>query len=563
MSGSFFGAAPFGGSSIGFEGQNAPNINNHNLRAVLFLFNPHRGQFQDVGMRPFQYSFDGNFMSDVSEITDLSKTGGAGMSALLTDFMGRHNCAEHMVPSYEVPMLFNASRLEDKYRFILVLTEKGTGLTTGNTLASSVGSSQIRRIYSGYFTEEPYNPLTVSGAQRTLNPNGMMVITHKTVVGTSTEFGAHGARTRVDTRASEEFINPIVASGLMSYASGADQDLYLMTPKNIVSSIETSSEGYSYGVPGAESNLNKDKNSSVMSDVLEQPTHNVAQVIKGMMKHRDDTIVRGRAMTGRVDAFYENDMLAEDAARMNLGRFMDIPRYGNSTPFDLDENRPYSAKTISDMVNGDLDVQDFNLPRPQFYDTADQTQVDLTGQYSSFIAMVVPPILNSVGLNSMSFIYEVKHSYGQVMDNFIIGDAEPHWNLPVNDGKIMALAAEVELKKGIFSAILSSMGSFRVEVRANTTGNTVVRLDLIDQGLRCMADFEVPSCLGGLISPLIGNSRVNHHNSEQLTGLYSIASGISGNDSQMVGDGDFTQFSQGQFQQQVQRSLGYPDVLSD
>jgi hypothetical protein len=570
MSGSFFGSSSFGNVSVGYNGQNAAGPGNTRQKGILILFRPYPNQFGgDVGLRPFQYSFDGNFVADVQELTDVTKKGSAPNAALLAEFEDRYNLNDQMMPSFNASMMFQSSRLSEKYRFILILTESGQGLVTGNTLAANVGSKQMRRIYSGYFQDEPYNPVS-HGNGRTLNPNAFMVITHKTVIDAATTHGMYGSTMHVNARASEEVINSPVAAAYTLHAN-ADDDMYLMTPRNVVNTIDTTSEGYSFAVPGAESNLKVDRGSHVLSDVLEQPDQNVKTILRGIMSYQDDVTTRSYSMTGRAAGYYDNEFMQDDAMRMTLGRHMDIPRWKHTSSFDLALDTPYSAQTINDMVGGDLDIQDYNQPRPLYYDTADQAVADIINQWSHLIATVVPPILNTVGLNAMQFVYEAKRTMGQPMDQFITYGAESHWPLPNNDAIAVARRVEVDLKKGIFASMLHSLGSFSVEVTANTTGMTVVRLNLIDMGMMSQCDFEWPSCLGGLVSPLIGGSRVNNHNSEQMTGLYGMITGTKTGEAGFNDDDkqfqamalqQFSTFNSGSGEQ-FNSSAGYPDILSD
>ena len=518
LTGSYFG------DDIGFGQSPNNDLMKTNSRAVLYVFKPYQNQFGDVGMRPFIYNFDENFLHGAQEITDLSKRGSADAPMMMESLMTQNNLNDHLMPSSMPSMVFKGSHLTDRWRFILILTEAASDLSIGNTVLSSNSNSQMRRIYNGYFEDEPFNPATFSTSRRTLNPNSFMVITHKTIVGTATEHGQHGGRTMLNTWASEEVIHPQLSKALTA-GVGMGGDLFLMTPENCINSIDSTEDGYSTAVPGAHSSIARDTGAHVMSDILEQPAHNVAQVVKGMIKYQDEVSHRDRLSSRRVNSYFEDSFMDESLQRQKLGRYMSLGRSRRMGRFDLDVDSRISPVDLDAMVDGALDVIDFDIERPIYYETADQEEASITNQYSFLIASVISPILNSAGLNQMQFEYEIARIRGQVQDNFIVYSAASNWPVPDDDLRSMTIAVKVELINGIFATIFGSKGDFNVKVSADATGMTQVRLSLVGMGIRNPVDFELPSFMGGLITPLIGDAASNATNSESIETMYNIATG--------------------------------------
>ena len=524
MSLNLAGSSYFGETDFGHTQQNAGNVMDTDQKAMLYVFKPYQNQFADVGLRPFQYNFDENFIAETQQISDLSKRGSAQSSSLISGLMASTNLNDNMMPSFASSMVFKASHLSDRYRFILLLTEGANNLINGNTIAASHSNSHVRRIYTGYFEDEPFNPTTFSDSRRTLNPNAFMVITHKTVMGTSLQHGQFGSRTEINTHSSEEIIHPQLAKGLIGY-SQANTDLFLMTPSNCINSIETNEDNVSIAIPGAHSNMSRDIGANVVADILEQPGHNVAQIVKGMIRFQDDITQHNRLSSRKVDRYFADDFADESIARMKLGKYMDLPRSRMMSAFDLDLDGRISADDIDRKVGGQLQVIDFDLERPMYYETADQMEASVTNQYSFLIAAVIVPILSSAGLNAMNFEYQIARRSGQIQEDFRTNSAEPNWPVPQSDLLSMAKAVEMELINGIFATIFHSKGDFHVAVNANATGMTVIRLSLVGQGYVNRVDFELPSCMGGMISPLIGDARDNATNSEAIETLYNVATG--------------------------------------
>lgn len=533
------GPTYFNPDSFGDNNQNIKNSMANTAKAVLYVFNPYENQFVDIGMRPFQYRFDDNFISDTKEMSALAMQGKARAGPLVADLMQSPRLSDNMMSSYAAPMQFRASHLSSRHRFILILTESASGLVNGNhTLAATGSSSQMRRIYTGFFTDEPMNFRTFSDTKHTLNPNAMMVITHKTVVGTTIDMGGWGSRTNINSLSSEEIIHPELSNTLIGRDFHKQGGLFLMTPENCMNSIEEGTDGITIAVPGAHSDITRDKGTLVASDLLEQPKHNVTQIVKGMIRNMEDQASKGRLSMNRGESWLEDEFMEGAADRRRLARYMSLPRWQPTSIFDLDINSQISPQTLSDMVNGELHILPIEKERPQYYETADQMEASFTNQYSSLIASVVGPVLNAAGMNAMQFTYEVVKRNNQKMDNFQTHSAEANWPVPNQDLVGMTTAVEYELVNGILDTIFHAMGAFHVLVNANATGMTSVRLNLVDQGYRSAAAFEIPTCLGGLISPLLGDIGSNTHNSEQVENLYSTASGTNTSVYQNFNDND-------------------------
>jgi hypothetical protein len=511
-------------AGFGFSSQNAGGVMDTSHGAILYIFKPYRGQIGDVAMRPFQYTFDDNFLNDVEERMDLSSKGSARAATLVDNLMDSTNLTNYMMPSHKPAMTFHGNHLDRNYRFILIFTTKASSLNIGQTVIGAGSNAMIRRIYTGYFTDDPVNMATFSSNRHTLNPNAYMVITHKTIVNSGIMHNAYGSRSVLNTKASEEVVHGQISLNLTGL-NGPRNDLYLMTPENCFNSIVSGDGQTHIAVPGAYSSLNGDKGANVVADVLEMPKHNVAQVVRGMIRYRDEVTTKEQLTMYRQDRLFDDELLDEAHHRMKIAGHMALPRSNKMDEFDLDLDRPVSPVDLEKLVNGDLQVMPFDLERPMFYETADQQDLSITNMYSSLIVSVICPLMSAAGLNAIQFTYEIADRQGQVFDDFIPVSAEPLVTISNPDVLKMVKAVSVELINGVFDVIFKSKGAFTVMVSANTTGMTIVRLSLIGMGLTNRVDFEIPSCMGGLISPLLGDAASNANNSEAVEGLYNTATG--------------------------------------
>jgi hypothetical protein len=516
-------------------GQDTPNVMATQEKAVLYVFKPFANQFGDVGLRPFQYIFDENFTQTAQEISDMSKRGVADAPSIVSQLMAHNNLSDHLMPTMESRMVMRSSRLNDAYRFILILSENSRDLAGGNTLAATSPNAQIRRIYNGFFQDEPFNFQTFSTSGHTLNPNAMMA---------TVQHGRFGAENFLNTQTSEEIFQPQIAKNLLGHLGGRrDDSFFMMTPENCVNSYESAGPGHHMYMPGT-ADLSREQGASVVADVLEQPAHNVSHIMRGMIRFQDEVSHRSRLNMNNVDNYYADEFLEESIGRGKISRYLQIGRSKPQTSLDLDVDTNISAQDLDNLVGNRLHVVPFDIARPIYYETADQMEISVTNQYSFLIASVIAPLLNAAGLASMSFMYQVATRQGQVVEDFKTNAAEPSCIIPTETTLKIVKAVEVELRNGIFSTIFGSKGDFHVLVNANTTGNTTVRLTLVGQGYRNPVNFEVPTCMGGLISPLLGDSMSHAHNSEQIEMLYNVATGSNGNsNNNHVPQNDFLGFS--------------------
>lgn len=514
----------FGESHIGHTQQNAANVTMTDAAAILYVFNPYEGQFQDVGLRPFNYRFDTNFLSDIQEISDNAKRAIGSASALIGGLEAKSNLSDYIVPTPGANLAFRASQLSHHHRFILVLTDTGGGLQMPNT-AFSTGNNKLRRIYSGYFMDEPFGRMGLGGNYN-LNPNAVMVITHKTVVGMTTDSSQWGSFSRLTTHSSDEIFNRQATQSLTSVnVGGAGNEVHLMTPDSCLNEIDMTEEGGTIVVPGQNSAVHKWKGSNLVSSILEQPEQNVSHVVKGLIKYQDDQTNRNTMLGRRGMASFDDVYVDEGHHRMMMASHLKLPRSGYNSKFDLDVDSVISPVDIDNMVNHQLQIVPFDLKRPMYYETLDQFEASVLNQYSFLIASVVCPIISSVGLNDLEFVFEVANMNGRIEPNWTIHGATPNYPVGEEELRKMVRSAQVELESGIFRTIFDSKGDFGVAVKANSTGMTVVRLVLAGQGYNNTVDFEFPSCMGGLVSPLLGDAASRMQNSHEIESLFNIAAG--------------------------------------
>lgn len=502
--------------------------------AVLFVFRPYANQFLDVAHRPMNYRFDESFLQGMQQLSEDAKRPDVREKHLLGDFTSKMNMSDYMMPSAQPAFTLRTSALQDCWRFVLILTETSGGLRGSNTTLGT-GNSMTRRIYTGFFDQEPFNPNTFSSTRQTLNPHAIMTITHKTVVGTRTEPGRLGGSPVLSHFGSEEIVHPEINRQIS--AMGNDQGgLHLMTPENCLNSVEYDSQsGMSMVMPGLSTSIDRETNAQIVSEVFQQPALNVEHVVRGVIKYQDEMGSRNLLSSRRNTGWLEEYDMDDTANRNRLARHFGIPRQGMNSPFDLDVDSRISAADLDARLSGEIDVQSIDLVRPEYSETMDQGEQSAAAMMSYLLATVIPAVVSQAGLNQMKFIYQVMKVRGIVEDDFRCLDAKSTWPTSGSDLLARSRAIESELKYGVFRTILETAGDFYLEVDADVTGFTSVSLSLVGRGHRCFAPFELPSMLGGIITPIIGDTNSTDWNGQAIQQMYQIATG--GADFADIGDG--------------------------
>ena len=494
-------------------------------RAVLCVLRPYHNQFEDVAIRPMNYRFDDNFLNEVHELTETALRAEMTHGSLIKGLKTKTNFNDYVVPTPQAQMTFKASALSHHHRFILILTDSASDLITPNTNFALSASNKMRRIYTGYFLDEPFSRLNFS-SKPALNPNAIMVITHKTVVGMTGSSDQFGYRERMATHSSDDIFQYRASLDLTSVnIGGHESSIHLMTPEHCLSGVDSTAEGDTLILPGIDSDLSRWKANDQATTILNQPDHNVTHLVRNVIKHVDEENNRNIMLGRSTQASFDDRYVNEEIARMQMRSNLAMPRSRLTRNFDLDINDQISPVDIDNMVNGTLEVQDFDVSRPMYYETLDQSHASVLNQYSALIAYVVGPVISGAGLDSMKISYEIANMNGMVQDSW--RQNTPMSNYPVSEEQMgkMIWAVKHELENGIFRTIFDAMGAFSVMIDVCVSGMTSVRLSLVDMGIINGVDYVVPTCMGGMVSPLLGDSASLYSNNQAVETLFGIATG--------------------------------------
>jgi len=523
-----FGFDNNAGYGFGGETQHQAMIHsafqNKDRSGTLFVFMPKTQAIEDMAVRPFIYNFDENLVGAAKEAAELSMQGKASGQQMLDELHEGFNFSDSMIVTPQAQGIIRTSLLSESHRFMLLVTDSMSSRLVGDHTLAHTGSGFLRWIYTGYFVDEPFHTSTW-GRDPVPNPNARMIITHKTKLNVLATMGQTGTNHQLNTASSCDILHPTTTVNLS--AAGPDQRIHLMTPEYCSMATDMTPDGdIRIQMPGNKSDITEDQGSQYLHDFLFQPHRNVNHVLGGIIKHQDQSVIAARSPGRRPSADLDDIFSNQAFSRNRLSQHLSIHQPNVKADFDLDINSNITPIDLDRMLNGQLRVEHMDLERPMFHDTMDQTAVNPTTQFSALIAEVVPSVLQSVGFQDMIFEFQIAEIRGELRPQFIIHHASPVW--PVADMaelNLMKRTVEDIVANGIMRTIYTSAGDFHVHVSVDTIGMTRVRLSLVGQGLQATNNYEKPTLLGGLISPLIGSRPVFDNNAAAIGDLSAMMTG--------------------------------------
>lgn len=192
----------------------APNYGAHTYRAPItsnskakwFIIAPR--QIPDTIIRPHQYSFNGQFMSDLKGIIEQSTRPGNISNIHNLAWMNNSAAALNAITPTTVGMQAATNVLSQAYTFMLVIDNDNVD-SFGNRISSDM-LMDTRYVYTGYFIDEPVNPLT-----NTWNLEASVIITHTTTL--TANVSMHGRyQTNYSVAQDMDIVYPTVTSSLLN-----------------------------------------------------------------------------------------------------------------------------------------------------------------------------------------------------------------------------------------------------------------------------------------------------------------------------------------------------------
>lgn len=502
--------------------KNRRGVFNSKNNAILVLMEPITKQFNDVGYRPMLYNFDEGALAQHGEDLMLkSSRGSHSVNEMAASLFKNIDAASSMIPSLNVDSVFRASKLNDSYRFVLILTsDPRERLASNSRILNRNARGKTRRIYSGVCIGEPISRGMFRTDKR-LNPECQLKIMRKVVTEITHEDGARGSSTQLTSRFADEIINPDMVRDLRS---SRDTSLELLLPERISQGIVASDDQIS-SAPGLATDISDEKEEIVFSNLLENPRNHVDTLARAFTLMVDEKAAGDRLGHRRDSAWDIDNEHSLEMRTTAFQNYLHVPTSGLIDEADLDVHDTITMEDIDERF--DPEVIEFGLEDALLYDTADHRERSTINQYSYLIAIITPTILSSLGLNDIHFIYEVEKRRGQIhpSERFRIKHIEPVYEVSNAELEDMERAFRSEMRKSCLDHIFATIGDFHLVCECDVTGFTTIRLNPVEAGMRCEVDFEIPTLLGGNISPMIGSEVDSASNTDSLVNVWQTLLG--------------------------------------
>lgn len=510
----------FATESINTAGAISLNTNN----AYLFVYSPrvHTPQYRRSNL----YNFNNEFLSLANDFAYGAKVG--EIQNIKAHSMLRNNpLATGAIKPSAVGSKVEVSYFDEMWSFMLVIDIlKGTPI--GNMSFSNIFDKRI--IIIGYVNDEPINPVS-HGNGHSLNPNAILIPTHRTVVSqipTISGFGIQG-RTHVDTD------KDVVNGEILTYTN--TEDPILMSPDNLVNSIsfgEGSSVFISEDAGTGDLSINYAGNSTLN-------TRTVGSSINAPRYHLSNLLFGTSYAINQVkeipseSIFDESEMSKPELFQNILGdslRQLSDPSRGIES---FSSSRTEASIMMSDLMMKypNMQVTDCRIPKISTWDASDQRDATVYNIASALVSSSLPAIMSGQAISQIAFRYcslVVNPNYFNGAAGSDFTEAQELYSMatfvPMDNGTmkskfVMFMQA---LKDTVFPAVLDMGGHFDLTIHASVAGVTLIKLHFLDDGLSNANHSEVyesTSSLGGIISPTVGSKNEYTHNVSQISNLIS------------------------------------------
>lgn len=477
-------------------------------QSVLYVFQPNRAHQLGVqAHRPLLYRLTDSFIDRAATASQQVARG--GHVSCISDLMSHHDAMASMMPSQEPSVLLNMNAMTDYWRFTLIINQpkfSGFGASPFSPL------QEHKVLICGYFLDEPINSLN----QTTINPNAMMVFTHKTVIETQTSTGAYGKQidnvlTRLDAN---------ITPGGMGMIS-SQPDLYFIDPYNSYSANFSGGDGSLVSQPGHLQSVDTNEN-RLLQTKLQHPTSNVRHVVTNVFSSMRE-VFDGQQSGGvlRNDAAISMPAFVQDDIHETIKRNL---RAVSSTADALgpEPNSVWSLGRVeAEYPNTEMVI--VAADQSSMFAAQDQTASSPRIIFSSLICSAAPAILSAFGLARLSFTYE---SYQEIPMapqpyGFEVHAAIPLSTMPGGNDTVVnkSIGAVNEFIRSLFSVMQAMRGDFKVSVDIDTFGISQVYLNFKCDSLVITEPYQHLTAFGGMTAPLFGASTDIAHNSSEIASL--------------------------------------------
>ena len=485
--------------------------------AALFLFSPRH--INNHYKRSLVYNFSNEVVQSITENIVNHPNYSSSISNVLN---GTPGIAQAIVPAGNGGINLNTSQYSDHWMFAFMFDEDPQKTMVLTALSNKLTT---RTILIGICAQEPIGAhgLASMTPEQFLNHQCQLIVTKRLQMSKYQSAGVHGPQNKIKTIANDNIVHfDENVWGASSQQYNDATNFFTLRPYDVQRASDVNEIGCTSSIDYGTS-LNVKRSDRILAD-LESPRRHMKEILNTFE-------------SGSMHNSFNDD----------VGGFGDgIGVAGFSNPNDDFKNCVISSlkeRQMSHSASYENNIQDITqtfltigmvLQRynPQVHPivTPPKLQMDIIPQevpiintvFSSLVCAVIPSYLNELCLSSISFMYNSFHKAYKLMD------IKSSLTMSQTEFQFKWNAFQYLLNTELYPALLAH-GEFDLQVQSSINSTTDVVLNFLDwEFLPMGAMYQENSVLGGIVSPMIGNSDHLKNNSFQINNLiHTITSEIA------------------------------------
>lgn len=395
----------------------------------------------------------------------------------------------------------NNDALASKFTFTLITNNSSP------VIAGMNNPSSIKRVYCGYFTDQPFSDQYLNGfdvnPDLAINELAFMIVTDTVVRSAATTSNDKGKHVRNTTAINDSLFNAAIVNFT------PNPDMFLMTNDALLTSdvyaMDNPDTGRTYSATvNHMASILGNPSSMTISNKFKNPTEQLKDLVNAAYSHQlykdDNTVYTDTEAVG-----------SHVHSRAGIAGIS----YGG-----LQVNEPIPVKDMVRFVSPEIQV--VKMTNTPGYAVKDQDLLSLDVQLSSLVTHTATAILSNEGVYSCVILYQscqptpisvINEPAWSVQDIIVDGVGLTDSDLLIIQNRIMAT-----IQSDICDVIKAIAGDFEMVISYTGGGDCMVDLTLMD--FESNRGFTTtPNVFGSIVSPLMGTREHIEHNALRVNNL--------------------------------------------
>lgn len=482
----------------------------------LYIFTPrNHGSIQ---LRPLKFNFNEQMLNDMLQQPNIKQ-------ALGTYEGNNKSMYTHAILPDPQGISMDTTQYDNMWSFILVFDNGGNNMTSMRW-----GSPKKRTVLTGYFLDEPLNPMTMFSSSPTHNPNAMMLFTHTSSTILQDRIDKIVQRSHRIV-ANEDIVPQATAAHVHNGEELALVDAATIAKCQIPieDDIRISSDA------GAYLSTFNDM-SGIVSSNARSPRHQLLAIADAMdtAKTRTDATENSGIFGTVVDTvtsldpfdIFINEVYQNVASRQT----------GVINQNSIDPRLPIPLSALDNLFPN-MNVVPFKIPINPEYEICDQGTVNPHNIMSSMIQSSIGVFASECLLASIQF------RYGSWSVGDLCGMQEGQWQIiaassmigdDLDQNKLSAALNRFRrlMETSLFPIVKDTCGDFDLIAAYDMSSSTIIDLNLMDYNNPGMGYYEGHNRLGGMVSSAIGGESTLNNNRIQFDTLVNRVASVKSSMSQ-------------------------------